>query len=100
VNPTSTFVDFLYFSVGGATTANFGDISPNQQERQHSAAEGGTAGPTAPGEVSRRGKGKLFFYGSAPTIYIRVSRLRSKSGRKKRIGVCGAKRPGRVWHQP
>jgi hypothetical protein len=24
-----TFVDFLYFSVGGATTANFGDISPN-----------------------------------------------------------------------
>jgi hypothetical protein len=24
-----TFVDFLYFSVGGATTATFGDISPN-----------------------------------------------------------------------
>src|SRR4029077_19370047 len=24
-----TFIDFLYFSVGGATTATFGDISPN-----------------------------------------------------------------------
>jgi hypothetical protein len=47
-------------------------------------------------QVSRRGKGKEYFYGYLPIVYLYDWRISSEFERKKRIGVCGAKRSDRI----